>query len=148
MEPIKGFFGDYRWLSNFHLQYIEYEGIIYPSNEHAFQATKTLDTEDRKSRFVNCSCSEVKRRGRSLVIRPDWEDIKIQVMSDINVLKFHNQELLKKLLATDDAYLEETNYWHDSYWGVCTCTKCGGEGKNVLGRILMGLRDKLREKTI
>ena len=44
-EVINEFQGKYRFLSNFYPCDIVYEGIQYPSTEHAYQAAKTLDTE-------------------------------------------------------------------------------------------------------
>ena len=39
-DSIRGFFGDYRWLSNFHLSYLTVDGLTFPSAEHAYQAMK------------------------------------------------------------------------------------------------------------
>ena len=44
------------------------------------------------------------------------------------------------LLDTGDLYIEETNSWGDTFWGVCE-----GKGQNVLGNILMGIRTDLRK---
>ena len=52
-----------------------------------------------------------------------------------------NPDLLQKLLDTGDAHLEETNTWKDTFWGVCK-----GEGQNNLGKILMSVREELREE--
>ena len=43
------------------------------------------------------------------------------------------------LLSTGDKYLEETNHWKDTYYGVCD-----GVGKNVLGKILMSVRNIIK----
>ena len=43
MAKIDSFSGEYDFLSNFYSQEITYDGIKYPTNEHAFQAAKTLD---------------------------------------------------------------------------------------------------------
>ena len=48
-----------------------------------------------------------------------------------------NIELKNKLKATGTKYIEETNHWKDTYWGVDY--KIGGE--NNLGKILMLIRD-------
>lgn len=45
---INKFRGANRFLSNFYETSVEWEGLIYPSSEAAFQAAKTLDQEDRK----------------------------------------------------------------------------------------------------
>jgi len=52
-----------------------------------------------------------------------------------------NPELAKKLVATGDRYLEETNWWGDKIWGVYR-----GEGQNLLGKIIMDARARLAEK--
>ena len=88
------------------------------------------------------------RRGRDrlTLVRYDWDEIKGEVMLPIVREKFkQNPDLAEKLLATGNAYLIEGNYWHDNYFGICTCKECHhkGEGKNVLGRILMQVRDEL-----
>ena len=46
--------------------------------------------------------------------------------------------------TTGDAELIEGNTWHDNYWGVCSCSKCNGRGKNRLGKLLMKVREELR----
>lgn len=68
-ENVKGFFGKYRFLSNFHVADVWFEGILYPSTEHAYQAAKTLNGEDRK-KYLTINCSEAKRLGQTLEIRP------------------------------------------------------------------------------
>ena len=61
-------------------------------------------------------------------------------MKDIVRAKFsQNEELAKKLLATNDEYLIEGNTWGDRFWGTVN-----GEGRNQLGIILMQVRDELR----
>ncbi len=48
------------------------------------------------------------------------------------------------LRETANHLLEEGNYWHDNYWGVCYCQQCKNiEGYNGLGKTLMKLRDEL-----
>ncbi len=42
-KPITSFRGAYSFLSNFYWASVYYEGIMYPTSEHAFQAAKTLE---------------------------------------------------------------------------------------------------------
>ena len=138
-QEIKSFRGEYGFLSNFYESPIAYDGITYRSSEAMFQAYKTLDLESRKA-FSRVDASAAKKMGRRLVLRSDWEDVKVSVMLQAVLLKFlQNKELEKKLLDTGDAYLEEGNTWRDQFWGVCN-----GIGKNMLGRILMEVRGILR----
>src|SRR5882724_2677639 len=93
-ESIYGFFGDHRYLSNFHLCSVEYEGITYPHSEAAFQAAKTLNSADRQL-FVNMSPAESKKAGRKLNLRHDWETKKVPIMKEIIRIKFNSHPDLK-----------------------------------------------------
>ena len=95
--------------------------------------------EQRKN-FLGLDPSSAKRKGRRVKLRDDWEEVKDQIMYEIVLNKFsQNEELRKKLIATGDEYLTEGNTWHDTYWGVCN-----GKGKNKLGKILMQVREELK----
>lgn len=138
-ENIKGFFGEYRWLSNFEPCLVEYEGYVYQSSEAAYQAAKCNDILDRKL-FVGITAAESKKLGRKISIREFWDDIKLEVMETILTSKFNkNAYLRKQLIATGEKYLEETNWWNDRFWGVCK-----GIGENNLGKILMKIRNDLK----
>jgi len=137
---IKSFRGRYFFLSNFFICPIMYEGISYTSAKSAFQATKCEDIE-RRQEFSNLDPSKAKRKGNSVRLRNDWEKIKIGIMYEIVKEKFiQNSGLLKALLETEDAYLEEGNTWGDDEWGTVN-----GKGKNKLGKILMKVRKELEE---
>lgn len=136
---IKNFRKEYFFLSNFYPCEVEYEGDIYPSSEHAFQAAKTTDRNARSYFRVCDSAATAKQAGRKLQLRSDWEAIKDDVMYAVVSSKFTRNEHLKKmLLDTGDAYLEEGNNHGDTYWGTVN-----GNGKNTLGKILMRVRKEL-----
>ena len=59
---------------------------------------------------------------------------------DILKIKYSNEELKQKLLATQNLYLEETNTWGDTFWGVCN-----GKGYNMLGHLTMAIRDDSKD---
>lgn len=113
---------------------------MYPSVEHAFHAAKTLNRE-YKIKIANIPTpSHAKRIGKILDIRSDWEEVKIQIMTEIVHCKFTQNPILKKrLLNTGNAELIEGNTWNDTFWGVCR-----GKGENWLGKILMQVREELR----
>lgn len=135
MCAIRGFFNEYRWLSNFWPCPVEFEGDMYKSSEAAYQAAKCAYRGDR-ALFFDLDASASKRKGRQVPIRTDWNQIKLIVMKTILIDKFgRNEDLKQKLLATKDAYLEETNYWKDTFWGVYE-----GRGENHLGMTLMEVR--------
>ncbi len=136
-SEIKGFFGPYRFLSNFQLcpNGIWYEGLKFPSTEHAYQAAKV--PMDERDPFISCNCRDVKRLGGVVEVSKEvWDAKKYNVMSQLVLQKFAtDEELRDKLIATGNAYLEETNHWQDKTWGVCN-----GVGTNWLGKILMSVR--------
>src|SRR5690349_22509303 len=130
MPQITSFSGDHAFLSNFYPAPTPYEGVVFPSSEHAFQAAKTLDMAERHRLADLSTPAQAKRAGRRVVLRTDWERVKIAIMTDIVRAKFqHNHELAQKLVATANADLVEGNRHRDRFWGVC-----GGEGQNWLGR--------------
>lgn len=134
---IDSFKGEYEFLSNFYPATVSYEGDMYPSVEHAFQAAKTLDPQMRlKIRLSNAAGA--KKLGRQLDLRSDWETIKLDVMRELLKAKFSDPELRAKLKATGRESLVEGNWWGDTFWGVCR-----GQGENHLGVLLMEIRDSL-----
>lgn len=142
---INKFDGEYAFLSNYYDSPITYKGYTCPTVEHAFHAAKT-DNEKEVRAIVNAPTpGESKRLGRQCTLRPDWEEVKDNIMRTLLCKKFAIPELRDKLLATGDAMLIEGTTWHDNYWGVCSCEKCGGRGKNRLGELLMEIRKELRE---
>jgi len=149
-ESIKSFQGKYSFLSNFHHSIVQFEGMNYPTVEHAYQASKSTEYFFRK--LMSATPAEkagtAKKRGRAIRLRSGWEEIKISIMHQLLREKFRNEPLRTKLLETGSAELIEGNYWHDNIWGVCFCDdKCKDiEGKNILGKLLMKVRSELNEK--
>ena len=141
------FDGKWAFLSNFYWNEIEHEGIVYPTNEHFFQAMKTLDNNERRQ-IANClTPGQAKRMGRRVALRSDWESVKEDVMLLGLCLKFADEQLADWLLETGDEELVEGTTWHDNEWGNCSCSKCINiEGKNKLGKLLMRVRDMIKEE--
>lgn len=136
---INRFKNEYEFLSNFYgCDVIGIDGEIYPSVEHAFQAAKCPESAEQFK--VIRSCAEAKKFGRMVTLRSDWEQIKVEVMEALVRNKFkYNSYLKDKLLATGDAYLEEGNNHKDDFWGTYR-----GTGRNQLGKILMKIREELK----
>ncbi len=136
---INEFRGKNYFLSNFYGAPVTYEGITYENNEAAFQAAKVLDKAERE-KFAKLDPSAAKRKGRRVQLRHDWEKVKFDVMYQVCLAKFtQNEDLKKKLLGTGDEHLEEGNTWGDKIWGTVN-----GKGQNHLGKILMRVRDELK----
>ena len=136
---IYGFFGDYRFLSNFHVIPIALDGLVYPSSEHAYMAQKTDDLALRAQLAALVSPAAAKNFGQTVPLKPNWDAKRLEAMDRVLRVKFSDPRLGQALLATGDRYLEETNNWSDRFWGVCD-----GTGFNFLGLTLMRLRNELR----
>lgn len=143
IKAIKSFKGEHFFLSNFYESSVEYDGITYQNSEAAFQSAKLTDKIERL-KFADLSPSAAKKMGRHVNLRSDWEQVKIGIMHDIVKAKFEqNADIRQKLLDTGDAYLEEGNNWGDKTWGTVD-----GEGSNHLGKILMQVREELRNEQV
>lgn len=135
---ISSFTGDYRFLSNFYPCLVSYEGINYPSVEHAYQAAKSLDREVRRRIAKLPAANQAKMAGAVVHIRLDWDQVKLQIMEDLLRIKFSSPKMAHQLLDTRDHDLVEGNTWGDRFWGICN-----GKGENHLGRLLMKVRQDL-----
>jgi ribA/ribD-fused uncharacterized protein len=135
MNKITKFRGEYFFLSNFYPKSIIWENIQYPDSEHAYVAAKTLDINLRKYIATIGTPGKAKRFGRTLDLRPDWEQVKLYIMYSLLVRKFAYPDLRAQLVNTGDAVLIEGNDWGDRFWGVYR-----GEGQNWLGTLLMDVR--------
>lgn len=141
-RTIDRFDGPHFFLSNFFPCRVFHEAVAYPSSEHAFQAAKAVNPDD-KIRIKNCrTCREAKELGQTIQLRADWEKVKLDIMYSIVTKKFRdNPKLMGKLLATGNSILEEGNRHGDTFWG-----KVRDVGQNHLGRILMRVRDEAMAK--
>lgn len=133
---------EYGEFSNFALYPIQLKGKTWPTSEHYFQAQKFKGTphENKIRKASNPMLAAKMGRSRKVKLRPDWEKVKDSVMFDAVRAKFNQHKELKELLlSTDNAKLIEHTE-NDNYWG----DGGNGKGKNMLGIILMKIRNELR----
>jgi ribA/ribD-fused uncharacterized protein len=144
------FEGRFRFLSNFYPCEIEHQGIRYPSVEHFYIAMKVTDEQFIDGRYITpgdfremiAKIKEpgvVKKIGKKVKLRKDWDSKKLEFMNWAVREKFKNDKLKQLLLDTGSSELIEGNSWNDTFWGVFD-----GKGHNHLGKILMAVRDELR----
>lgn len=140
-DAITRFAAEHRWLSNFAPAPVLLDGVLYPTTEHAYQAAKTLDFDEREAVLTCETPGRAKRMGRKVTVRDDWDSVKEEIMLDLTRQKYALPEYKERLLATGEMEIVEGNTWGDTFWGVCN-----GVGENKLGRILMRVRAEIREK--
>ncbi len=150
-STISGFFGQYRFLSNFFPARVNWKGHEFPSVEVGYQAAKCKNESDME-KFLNISSPAAKRIGKGVEIRPDWEHVKLKIMAYLVIQKFSFYPDLKaKLLSTGDKNLVEANNWGDRIWGVSfkknqqTGVWDSYGGANNLGKILCEVRALLKK---
>jgi ribA/ribD-fused uncharacterized protein len=141
-KTIAGFVAEYRWLSNYFLCRVEWEGRFYSSAEAAYHSGK-YPAADRDV-FTRLDPDAARKVSRAKPYdTAAWEARRVPTMREVLWAKFsQNPELAKKLLATGERYLEETNWWGDKFWGVYQ-----GEGQNLLGKIIMDARARLASES-
>lgn len=146
LETITNFRDEYAFLSNFYQCYIIYEGLVYPTVEHAYVASKTFDMNFRFRvlEIPSERAGAVKRLGRTIELRPNWEKVKVKIMQELLSKKFNQPVFKNLLLNTYPKKIIEGNLWHDNFWGICQCDKCSSNGKNTLGKLLMDIREELK----
>lgn len=135
--------GAYGAFSNFARYPIVLRGKIWPTTEHYFQAQKFAGTAYEGAILHAASPTIAARLGRSreYPLRADWEAVKDGIMLDALRAKFaQHAELREMLLGTGDARLVE-HTTNDRYWA----DGGDGSGKNMLGVLLMRVRQELQE---
>jgi hypothetical protein len=115
-------------------------GVIYQTVEHAFQAAKTLDLNERE-KIRQAKSSEVKQLGKKITLRSNWLIFRLEAMEELLRRKFSIPALKERLLSTGDLELIERNFWKDIFWGTCH-----GVEENNLGKLLMKIRKEFQEK--
>jgi len=132
----------YGCFSNFSRHSFEIEGTPWQTVEHFFQAMKFPDTPHEDAIRIAPAPMIAKQMGNDHArpLRPDWDAVKDDVMRRAVRAKFEqHSDIRAVLLGTGDEELIE-DAPDDYYWG------CGieGTGKNMLGKILMEVREELR----
>lgn len=135
--------GEYGFLSNLYRSPVTMGAIQFPSSEHAYQYAKAEDYMVKK--YIREAPSPVLAAivGHGLfpwMVVKGWKEERVLWMKDVLIAKFtQNEDLKERLLATGDAKLIEGSK-SDGFWGIGR----SGHGKNMLGKLLMEVREELR----
>jgi len=139
----------YGCFSNFSLHGIHIQGTYWPTVEHYYQAQKFVGSTDAVIiPLIHAATTpeEAAALGRCSTrqLRRDWDLVKIRVMREAVLKKFlTHADIREVLLTTGDEMLVE-NSPTDYFWG-CGANKTG---QNHLGKVLISVREEIRNYTI
>lgn len=132
----------YGAFSNLYKRPIEFEGKIYPTSEHAYQAGKAIKPAVRDWILSAPTPALAAMAAHGLYVWdvvPNWATIKFDRMRAVLRAKFdQHPDLRELLLSTGEARLVEVGTVNNAVnrlWG-----EVGGKGENMLGVMLMELR--------
>lgn len=108
--------------------------------EAAYQAQKVPEIADKFSQIKGLEAKRME--GHLRITRDNWEDYSLYAMANALQGKFSNRILYAQLCSIKGDIVHD-NYWGDEYWGVSK-----GKGKNLLGKMLMCLRDNQNDLQI
>lgn len=133
--------------SNLFRRDLVFEGEVFPTSEHAYQAGKARKPAVRKWLMEAPSPSLLAMAAHGLYywdVAPGWSTTKFDRMRAVLLAKFtQHPDLHELLLSTGDARLVETATVDNEVnrlWG-----EVNGVGRNMLGVLLMELRADLRD---
>jgi len=135
----------YGCFSNFSPHWVQLKEQFWSTTEHYYQAQKFVGTQYE---FLVLAIQQAKSpeeaaalgRDPNHRVRPDWQQVKNQVMREAVLTKFlTHPDIQAILLSTRDELIVEDSP-KDNYWG------CGADrtGQNQLGKILMSVRQEIR----
>lgn len=134
---------DFYVLSNFSSFSLQWQGLPFPTSEHAYHWAKFSLTDAPTAIAVLHAPSAHEAftlaGQRKHLRRADWDVVKVGIMRDILRAKVQQHEYVRrKLLATGDRELIEDS-WRDDYWGWGP----NRDGRNMLGKLWMEVRAEL-----
>ena len=125
-------------------------GRVWPSSEALYQACRFPDLPDVQqmiARETSAMAAKMKSKPHRSASREDWPRIRVRIMRWVLRVKLaqHMKRFGSVLLETGDAAIVERSS-KDRFWGAVESGDGTLEGQNVLGRLLMELREELRTK--
>jgi ribA/ribD-fused uncharacterized protein len=140
---INSFRGYHAWLSNMYDCEIEFMGHKFKSVENAYMFAKRPHDSEWLNKCLSLSPGDVKKASKLIIVREDWESVKLSVMYELLKQKFTQEPFKTDLLNTRGENIVEGNRWNDTFWGVDIKSN-PNMGENWLGRLIMDIRTKLK----
>jgi ribA/ribD-fused uncharacterized protein len=140
----------YGAFSNLYRRPVVFEGEEFATSEHAYQAGKARKPAVKEWLMAAPSPALLAMAAHGLYVwdvSPDWSKVKFERMKSVLLAKFtQHQDLYDLLLSTGDARLVESATVDNAVnrlWG-----EVNGVGKNMLGKLLMEVREELLAKQV
>jgi ribA/ribD-fused uncharacterized protein len=131
-------------LASYSRHTFELDGFEWPSVEHYYQAMKFDDEEYREQIRQSAHPADAAKLGKSKKHqrRKDWDKVKVTFMTRGTYIKCRTHaDVAQKLLDSGEMEIAEVSQY-DYFWGSGRDLR----GNNAFGKMLMGVRDKLREE--
>ena len=141
----------YGGLSNMAGRYpVKVNGVYIRSSEALYQACRFPHLPRAQEVILQQTSpmtAKMKSKPYRKDSRPDWERVRVTVMRWCLRVKlaYHQDSFGRLLLATKDKPIVEESR-KDSFWGAKPEGEDSLVGYNVLGRLLMELREELKER--
>ncbi|WP_373091750.1 NADAR family protein [Zhongshania sp.] len=122
------------------------DGFEWPSVEHYYQAMKFDDAEYREQIRLAAHPADAAKLGKSKrhQRRRDWKKNSITYMTRATYIKARTYpEIAQMLLDSGDMEIKDLSQY-DYFWGSGRDLR----GENAFGKMLMGVRKKLREELV
>jgi ribA/ribD-fused uncharacterized protein len=130
-------------LSNFSAFTLCWKGHRFDTSEAAYHFEKFPHRPELQEGVLRADSAHLAFKyaeGHRAVVRPDWGEVRVDVMREILRAKANQHEYVRrKLLETGDRELVE-NSWRDDFWGWGP----NQDGQNMLGKLWMEIRDEFR----
>lgn len=142
-DAIDEFTGEFEYLSPLYSCRVMLAGdtTVYPSFEHALQASKSADTEKRSELAAITTARDLKRLGGKHADNiTSWREAAPKIAEQLLLDKFiRNKDLRQYLMATKQRPLIFKNDFNDQVWGI----NAEGKGQNMLGKALERVRQSM-----
>lgn len=141
-EPIFFYEREFYVFSNFSSFMLEWKGFLFPTSEHAYHWEKFVGKPEIQHKIIRAKSAhdslKIAHEYKDQYV-PNWDSVKVGVMTDICREKLRQHPyIMKKLLQTDGRTIIEDS-WRDDFWGWGP----NKNGQNHLGKIWMKLRDEI-----
>ena len=137
MINVKKFEDEFEFLNMFYNCKITIGKLTYLNAYAAYIASKCKNENDRRA-FTRLSGIKAKKKSNSITVRDDWDNVKVDIMREIQIAKFEQNPELKEKLLKIDGTIENLVMNKDTFWSK---NMIHNKGKNMLGKILMEIRD-------